>query len=109
MSLDVVESASSPLARFKGEPILELPSDLYIPPEALQVILEAFEGPLDLLLYLIRKHNLDVLDIPMADLTRQYLQYVPEFFRSSSCRRIKGIIDHNITFNNRFQFFNSLL
>ena len=76
MSLDVVESASSPLARFKGEPILELPSDLYIPPEALQVILEAFEGPLDLLLYLIRKHNLDVLDIPMADLTRQYLEYV---------------------------------
>ena len=76
MTLEVVETTASPLARFKGEPILELPTDLYIPPEALQVILEAFEGPLDLLLYLIRKHNLDVLDIPMADLTRQYMNYV---------------------------------
>jgi segregation and condensation protein A len=76
MSLDVSEIASSPLARFRGEAILELPTDLYIPPEALQVVLEAFEGPLDLLLYLIRKHNLDVLDIPMADLTRQYMEYV---------------------------------
>ena len=76
MSLDVSDIASSPLARFKGEPILELPTDLYIPPEALQVILDAFEGPMDLLLYLIRKHNLDVLDIPMADLTRQYMSYV---------------------------------
>ena len=65
-----------PLARYKGEAILELPRDLYIPPEALQVLLEAFEGPLDLLLYLIRKHSLDVLDIPMADLTRQYMEYV---------------------------------
>ncbi len=77
MSLDVTEiQSSSPLARFRGEAILELPTDLYIPPEALQVVLEAFEGPLDLLLYLIRKHNLDVLDIPMADLTRQYMEYV---------------------------------
>jgi segregation and condensation protein A len=76
MSLEVSDIASSPLARYKGEPILELPTDLYIPPEALQVILEAFEGPLDLLLYLIRKHNLDVLDIPMAELTRQYMEYV---------------------------------
>jgi len=76
MSLEIVESAASPFGRFKGEPILELPTDLYIPPEALQVILDAFEGPLDLLLYLIRKHNLDVLDIPMADLTRQYMEYV---------------------------------
>ena len=55
---------------------MELPTDLYIPPEALEVVLEAFEGPLDLLLYLIRKHNLDVLDIPMAELTRQYMEYV---------------------------------
>ena len=76
MSLDVTEIQSSPLARFRGEAILELPTDLYVPPEALQVVLEAFEGPLDLLLYLIRKHNLDVLDIPMADLTRQYMEYV---------------------------------
>jgi segregation and condensation protein A len=76
MSLDATHITSSPLARFKGEPILEIPTDLYIPPEALQVILEAFEGPLDLLLYLIRRHNLDVLDIPMAELTRQYMVYV---------------------------------
>ena len=54
----------------------ELPSDLYIPPDALEVILDAFEGPLDLLLYLIRKQNLDILDIPVADITRQYMEYV---------------------------------
>ncbi len=63
-------------ARVYGEPLVELPQDLYIPPDALEVILEAFEGPLDLLLYLIRKHNLDILDIPMADLCRQYMEYV---------------------------------
>lgn len=63
-------------ARIHGEAITELPHDLYIPPDALAVYLEAFEGPLDLLLYLIRKHNLDILDIPMADLTRQYMEYV---------------------------------
>ena len=63
-------------ARLYGEPLLELPKDLYIPPDALQVFLEAFEGPLDLLLYLIRKANLNVLDIPMAPLTAQYLAYV---------------------------------
>ena len=63
-------------AKIKGEEFTELPKDLYIPPDALEVYLEAFEGPLDLLLYLIRKHNLDILDIPMADLTRQYMQYV---------------------------------
>lgn len=63
-------------AKIKGEDFTELPKDLYIPPDALEVYLEAFEGPLDLLLYLIRKHNLDVLDIPMADLTRQYMVYV---------------------------------
>jgi segregation and condensation protein A len=65
-----------PVAKIRGEPVTELPSDLYIPPEALSVFLEAFEGPLDLLLYLIRKHSLDILDIPMADLTRQYMEYV---------------------------------
>lgn len=63
-------------ARIHGEAFTELPHDLYIPPDALEVYLEAFEGPLDLLLYLIRKHNLDILDIPMADLTRQYMEYV---------------------------------
>ena len=62
--------------RIKGEPLSELPQDLYIPPDALEVYLEAFEGTLDLLLYLIRKHNLDILDIPMAQLTMQYMAYV---------------------------------
>src|SRR5258706_11398349 len=66
----------APIALVYGRPLLDLPRDLYIPPEALCVFLEAFEGPLDLLLYLIRKQNLDVLDIPMASLTRQYLEYV---------------------------------
>jgi segregation and condensation protein A len=63
-------------AKVYGEPVIELPKDLYIPPDALEIVLEAFEGPLDLLLYLIRKENLDILDIPMAPLTRQYLEYV---------------------------------
>ncbi len=66
----------TPVARLYGEPLVHLPQDLYIPPDALEIVLEAFEGPLDLLLYLIRKQNLDVLDIPMAPLTRQYLEYV---------------------------------
>jgi len=65
-----------PVAKIRGEPLTELPQDLYIPPEALSVFLETFEGPLDLLLYLIRKHSLDILDIPMAELTRQYMEYV---------------------------------
>ncbi|MEI7968182.1 MAG: ScpA family protein [Betaproteobacteria bacterium] len=64
------------VARVYGRPFREVPSDLYIPPDALEVFLDSFEGPLDLLLYLIRRHNLDVLDIPMAELTRQYLVYV---------------------------------
>ncbi len=67
---------AEPVARLYGEPLAEIPADLFIPPDALRVILEAFEGPLDLLLYLIRKHNLDVLDIPMAQLTAQYMAYV---------------------------------
>ena len=66
------------LARLYGEPLFALPNDLYIPPDALEVFLEAFEGPLDLLLYLIRKQNFNILDIPMAGLTRQYLSYVDE-------------------------------
>ena len=65
-----------PLARIYGEPMNELPRDLYIPPEALEVFLDSFEGPLDLLLYLIRRQNINVLDIPMAELTKQYLGYV---------------------------------
>lgn len=64
------------VVKIKGETLAELPHDLYIPPDALRVFLEAFEGPLDLLLYLIRKHNIDVLDIPIAEITRQYIQYV---------------------------------
>ena len=66
------------LARLYGEPLFAMPHDLYIPPDALQVFLEAFEGPLDLLLYLIRKQNFNILDIPMAAVTRQYLTYVDE-------------------------------
>ena len=66
------------LARLYGEPMFALPTDLYIPPDALEVILAAFEGPLDLLLYLLRKQNFNILDIPMAALTRQYLAYVDE-------------------------------
>lgn len=64
------------VAMVHGERLMELPQDLYIPPDALEVFLEAFEGPLDLLLYLIRRQNLDVLNIPMADVTRQYMHYV---------------------------------
>lgn len=65
-------------ARLYGEPLFQLPQDLYIPPDALEVFLEAFQGPLDLLLYLIRKQNFNILDIPMADVTRQYLGYVEQ-------------------------------
>jgi segregation and condensation protein A len=66
------------VARLYGEPLFQLPQDLYIPPDALEIFLEAFEGPLDLLLYLIRKQNFNILDIPMAAVTRQYLSYVDE-------------------------------
>jgi len=66
------------VARLYGEPLFAMPQDLYIPPDALEVFLEAFEGPLDLLLYLIRKQNFNILDIPMAGLTRQYLSYIEE-------------------------------
>jgi segregation and condensation protein A len=66
------------VARLYGEPLFKMPQDLYIPPDALEVFLEAFEGPLDLLLYLIRKQNFNILDIPLADVTRQYLAYVDQ-------------------------------
>lgn len=69
-------TSSAPVARLYGTPIETLPPDLYIPPDALEVMLEAFQGPLDLLLYLIRRQNMNILDIPMAPLTRQYLDYV---------------------------------
>lgn len=70
-------------ARLYGEPLFKLPQDLYIPPDALEVFLETFEGPLDLLLYLIRKQNFNVLDIPMADVTAQYLGYVEQLRKSN--------------------------
>ena len=66
------------LARLYGEPMMQLPLDLYIPPDALEIFLDSFEGPLDLLLYLIRKQNFNILDIPMAEVTRQYLVYVDQ-------------------------------
>jgi segregation and condensation protein A len=65
-----------PFAIVQGHPVTRLPLDLYIPPDALEVFLEAFEGPLDLLLYLIRRQNLDILDIPIAEITRQYMSYI---------------------------------
>jgi segregation and condensation protein A len=71
-----IDAAVEHIAKVYGEPMLEMPHDLYIPPDALEVFLEQFEGPLDLLLYLIRKENISVLDIPMAKLTAQYLEYV---------------------------------
>ncbi len=72
----VPQQQEMPLALVRGQPVLEMPLDLYIPPDALEVILEAFEGPLDLLLYLIRRQNLDILDIPIAEITRQYVDYI---------------------------------
>ncbi len=71
------------VARLYGEPLFRMPQDLYIPPDALEVFLEAFEGPLDLLLYLIRKQNFNILDIPLASVTRQYLEYVDQLRRSN--------------------------
>lgn len=70
------KQAEMPLATVRGEPLLKLPDDLYIPPDALEVFLDAFAGPLDLLLYLIRRQNLDILDIPIAEITRQYTGYI---------------------------------
>ena len=73
---EVVDNVA--VARLYGEPLFALPQDLYIPPDALEVFLEAFEGPLDLLLYLIRKQNFNILDIPMLSVTTQYLVYVEQ-------------------------------
>ena len=70
------EQQELPLAVVLGERVMELPADLYIPPDALEVVLETFEGPLDLLLYLIRRRNLDILLIDVAEITRQYIQYI---------------------------------
>jgi segregation and condensation protein A len=72
----IPQQQEMPLAIVRGEPLLQMPQDLYIPPDALEVFLEAFEGPLDLLLYLIRRQNLDILDIPIAEITRQYMEYI---------------------------------
>jgi segregation and condensation protein A len=82
----IIDPAALPVdsvavARLYGEPLFRLPQDLYIPPDALEVFLEAFEGPLDLLLYLIRRQNFNILDIPLADVTRQYLDYVEQIRR----------------------------
>jgi segregation and condensation protein A len=74
--VEVHEQGEMPFAVVEGEPLTQMPRDLYIPPDALQVFLEAFEGPLDLLLYLIRRQNLDIVDIPIAEVTRQYLAYI---------------------------------
>ena len=73
---NVPQQQEMPLAIVRGQPFLQMPQDQYIPPDALEVILEAFEGPLDLLLYLIRRQNLDILDIPVAEITRQYIDYI---------------------------------
>ena len=73
---DIHPQEELPLAIVRGQAVESLPTDLYIPPDALQVFLEAFEGPLDLLLYLIRRQNLDITDIPVADITRQYVEYI---------------------------------
>ena len=79
LAADVAEAApEAAIARLYGEPLLRMPRDLYIPPGALEIFLDAFEGPLDLLLYLIRKQNFNILDIPMAQVTLQYLKYVDQ-------------------------------
>ena len=74
MTAETQSPEQAPIAVVKGEAVTQMPLDLYIPPEALEVILEQFSGPLDLLLYLIRKQNLDILDIPIADITKQYME-----------------------------------
>ncbi|MBH32158.1 MAG: segregation/condensation protein A [Gammaproteobacteria bacterium] len=74
--IDSPESIKIPLAYVKGKPLEEIPRDLYLPPDALKIILESFEGPLDLLLYLIRKQNFDILELPVAKITEQYMQYI---------------------------------
>ncbi len=73
---EIPVQAEMPFAIVEGKPYTQMPTDLYIPPEALEVILEAFEGPLDLLLYLIRRQNLNILDIPITEITKQYIEYI---------------------------------
>ena len=73
---EVAKQEEMPFAIVQGQPYTQLPQDLYIPPDALEVFLDAFEGPLDLLLYLIRRQNLDILDIPIAEITKQYMSYI---------------------------------
>jgi segregation and condensation protein A len=82
-SAEAHDAAEAAIARLYGEPLLRMPTDLYIPPDALEVFLDAFEGPLDLLLYLIRKQNFNILDIPMAQVTLQYLEYVEQIRKSN--------------------------
>ncbi|MEP1214926.1 MAG: ScpA family protein [Marinobacter sp.] len=74
--ISVPAADQAPLARVSGKPVVDLPRDLYIPPDALAVFLEAFEGPLDLLLYLIRRQNMDILDIDVSEITKQYMDYI---------------------------------
>jgi segregation and condensation protein A len=76
VAISVQQATHDILARVLDKAVTEMPDDLYIPPDALRIFLDAFEGPLDLLLYLIRRHNLDILDIPIAEITRQYMEYV---------------------------------
>ena len=96
MERNFTESTSSqsemPFALVQGEPLTVIPQDLYIPPDALLVFLEAFEGPLDLLLYLIKRQNLDILNIPIAAITRQYMEYIHlmEQLELETRRRIPG-------------------
>lgn len=73
---DALPASVTPIATVRGQAVIDLPKDLYIPPDAMKVLLDAFEGPLDFLLYLIRKQNLDILDIPIASVTRQYMEYI---------------------------------
>ena len=73
---DTSSQGEMPFAIVEGQPMTQLPLDLYIPPDALEVFLDAFEGPLDLLLYLIKRQNLDILDIKVAEITRQYMDYI---------------------------------
>ena len=74
--LKELEKINVPLAYVKGEPYLSIPKDLYLPPDALEVVLDSFEGPLDLLLYLIKSQNFDILELPVAKITEQYIQYI---------------------------------
>ena len=74
--LKEIEKINVPLAYVKGQPYLNIPKDLYLPPDALEIVLDSFEGPLDLLLYLIKSQNFDILELPVAKITDQYIQYI---------------------------------